>query len=76
METPEDVEREIGRSREFSKLIKKKCGSQAPGTAAQTIPTDKKLKMDELLQLQRESLEEYFIITPEMIALNDYVAKS
>ena len=27
VETPDDVEAEIVRSREFSKLIKKKCGS-------------------------------------------------
>ena len=33
VDVPDDIEREIARSREFSKLIKKKCGSQAPGTA-------------------------------------------
>jgi len=49
VDTPEDVEEEIARSREFSKLIKKKCGGgyQAAGTNTQ-IALDKKLKMEEL----------------------------
>lgn len=53
VDVPDDVEREIARSREFAKLIKKKCGSQAPGTATQTIPADKKLRIEELLDLQK-----------------------
>jgi hypothetical protein len=53
---PEEVEREIARSREFSKVIKKKCGSQAPGAASQIIPIDKKLKFNELVDLEKEAL--------------------
>jgi len=33
IDTPVEVEKEINRSREFSKLIKKRTGTYAPGTA-------------------------------------------
>jgi len=47
VDTPEDVEAEISRSREFSKTIKKRCGAQMP--AAAQVPVEKKMKMAELL---------------------------
>ena len=34
---------------------------------------DKKMKMDELLDMQKEASELYYVITPEMLTLNEYV---
>jgi hypothetical protein len=75
VDTPAEVEKELARSREFSKLIKKRTGTYTPGTAQQ-VSNDKKMKMHELLELQREANEDYFVVTPEMLSLNDYVLKA
>lgn len=72
VELPEDVEQELQRSREFSKMLKKRCGSQAAGAAQ----LERKLKMGELLELQATAQEQYFVVTPEMQALGDYVARA
>lgn len=34
------------------------------------------MKMTELLEMQKVSFESYFVITPEMLTLNEYVAKA
>ncbi len=75
---PAEVEREVGRSREFSKVIKKKCGGVAGVIGGgvqqiQQISMDKKMKFEELLEMQNEARLQYYVITPEMITLNDYV---
>ena len=76
---PPEVEAEVQRSREFSKVIKKRCGGGIGGViannaqAANNISNDKKMKMEELLEMQREANEIYFVITPEMLTLNEYV---
>ena len=74
---PPEVEAEISRSREFSKTIKKKCGGGIGvigNTATQgSVSLDKKMKMDELLDMQKEASELYYVITPEMLTLNEYV---
>lgn len=62
VDLPEDIEAEEARSREFSKGIKKRCAQR--------------MRLSELLDLNREALERYFVITPEMIMLQDYVAKA
>jgi hypothetical protein len=75
---PKEVEAEVTRSREFSKVIKKRCGGIGVigNTATGSLNLDKKMKMEELLEMQKESTEMYFVITPEMITLNEYVAKA
>jgi hypothetical protein len=78
VEMPAEVEREVGRSREFSKVIKKKCGGVAGVIGGgvqqiQQISMDKKMKFEELLEMQNEARLQYYVITPEMITLNDYV---
>lgn len=75
---PAEVEREVGRSREFSKVIKKKCGGVAGVIGGgvqqiQQISMDKKMKFEELLEMQNEARLQYYVLTPEMITLNDYV---
>ena len=60
VEMPPEVEREVNRSREFSKVIKKKCGGVAGVIGGgvqltQQISMDKKMKMEELLEMQTES---------------------
>ncbi len=75
MDTPHEVEAQISRSKEFSKLIKKRCGTYNPGTSQQ-VSNDKKLKMKELLDMQIEANDAYYVITPEMLTLNDYVNKA
>lgn len=62
VEVPEDVEAEEARSREFSKVIKKRCSQR--------------MRFVELLELNKEALERYFVVTPEMIMLQDYVTKA
>lgn len=62
VEVPEDVEAEEVRSREFSKAIKKRCSQR--------------MRFAELLELNKEALERYFVVTPEMIMLQDYVTKA
>jgi len=77
VETPDDVETEIYRSREFSKLIKKKCGSQVGvQPSGNSNDNGKKMKMGELLQMQQDSIDSYFIVTPEMVTLFEYVQKA
>jgi hypothetical protein len=53
--TPSDIEDKIKKSIEFSKEIKKKCNIQ-PGSlkSAMNIPTEKKLKMSELIDLHEQ----------------------
>jgi hypothetical protein len=34
---------------------------------------DKKMKIDELIEMQNEARLNYYVITPEIITLNDYV---
>jgi hypothetical protein len=34
------------------------------------------MKMYELYELQREANEDFFVVTPEMLSLNDYVLKA
>ena len=75
IDTPVEVEKEISRSREFSKLIKKRTGTYAPGTAQQ-VSNDKKMKIHELIELQKEANEAYYVITPEMVTLKEYVNKA
>lgn len=75
VDVPAEVEREIARSREFSKIIKKRTGTYAPGTSQQ-VSNDKKMKIQELLDLQKEANESYYIITPEMQSLDDHVVKA
>ena len=74
---PPEVEAEVQRSREFSKVIKKRCGGGIGGVIANNaqanISNEKKMKMEELLEMQREANEIYFVITPEMLTLNEYV---
>ena len=76
VETPPDIEQQLTRSREFSKLIKKRCGPQTGGGAAAQMPTEKKMKMSELEGMQQEALNDYQIVTPEMVLLADYLKKA
>lgn len=62
VEVPDDIEAEEARSREFSKAIKKRCSQR--------------MRFTELLELNQEALEKYFVVTPEMIMLQDYVNKA
>lgn len=61
VEMPPEVDREVNRSREFSKVIKKKCGGVAGVIAGggvqltQQISMDKKMKFEELLEMQTEA---------------------
>jgi hypothetical protein len=77
VQMPPEVEAEVQRSREFSKVIKKRCGGGIGGVIANNaqanISNEKKMKMEELLEMQREANEIYFVITPEMLTLNEYV---
>ena len=75
VDIPVDIDHQISRSREFSKIIKKKCGSYAAGATTQ-IPVDKKLKMTELVEMHQDSLGSYFVVTSEMLTLNDYISKA
>lgn len=34
---------------------------------------DRKMKIEEIIDLQSEARNSYYVITPEMITLNDYV---
>jgi hypothetical protein len=56
VEMPPEVDREVSRSREFSKVIKKKCGGVAGVIGGgvqqiQQISMDKKMKFGELLEM-------------------------
>ena len=75
VEMPDDIEEELVRAKEFSKVIKKKCGPQTGGGAAAQMPTEKKMKLSELLTMQEESLE-YCIVTSEMQMLGEYLKKA
>jgi len=37
---------------------------------------EKKMKMHELIELQKEANTAYYVITPEMLTLNDHVNKA
>jgi len=55
--TPADIEEKIKKSIEFSKEIKKRCNMQTTSAkSALHVPTDKKLKMSELIALHDEQL--------------------
>jgi len=78
IEMPEDVEREIQRSKDFSKAFKKKCGQYGlsnSGTQLQQVHSNKKMKTNEILQMQEEA-NHYLVITPEMQQLEVYVKKT
>lgn len=79
VEMPVEVEREIARSREFSKIIKKRCGGMVAGVISSggggggAGSMEKKMKIEEIIDMQNEAKQQYYVITPEMITLNDYV---
>ncbi len=53
VEMPAEVEREVARSREFSKGVKKRCGGVPGVMGAQNnqMSMDRKMKIDEIIQL-------------------------
>ena len=69
-----DIEDKIKRSIEVSKEIKKKCNIQA-GSNSKHVPVDKKLKMNELIDLYEEQ-KTYSYITVEMITLQQQLEKA
>ena len=56
-------------------MIKKRTGTFNPGTSQQ-VSMEKKMKMHELIELQKEANTAYYVITPEMLTLNDHVNKA
>ena len=55
----------MARSREFSKGVKRRCGGG-----------DKKMKMGEIKEMAKEAAQEYYVVTPEMVTLNEHIQKA
>ena len=37
---------------------------------------EKKMKMEEMVEMQRQSREEYYVITSDMVALDEHIVKA